>query len=120
MQQVTAAMWKTEPIAEQKQALAFTASYSPYQFEKIKQGFLPQEMEDKWFIYFQDDQLYFHRSWTGSCIYILKFIYTETQAQAVHSWWCGDRDSADTGIPGMSHEELISMLIESFLLNRND
>ena len=30
-------------------------------------------MEDKWFIYWNDNTLYFHRSWTGMCLYIVHF-----------------------------------------------
>lgn len=39
----------------------------------IQRGFLPEKMEDKWFIYWQDDTLFFHRSWTGYCIYVAHF-----------------------------------------------
>jgi len=33
-------------------------------------GLVPEEIEDKWFIYWEDDTLFFHRSWTGNCIYV--------------------------------------------------
>jgi hypothetical protein len=29
-------------------------------------------MEDKWFIFMERDWLYFHRSWTGTCIYQIR------------------------------------------------
>ena len=29
--------------------------------------------EDKWFIYWENDTLFFHRSWTGVCVYIVRF-----------------------------------------------
>ena len=35
------------------------------QYEKLTQGFNPETMEDKWFIYVEDDVIHFHRSWTG-------------------------------------------------------
>lgn len=35
-------------------------------------GLIPNEMEDKWFIYYESPWLYFHRSWTGYCIYKVK------------------------------------------------
>ena len=31
-------------------------------------------MEDKWFIYWKNDGLFFHRSWTGYCIYVVRFV----------------------------------------------
>lgn len=30
-------------------------------------------MEDKWFIYWQNDRLFFHRSWSGFCVYVVRF-----------------------------------------------
>ena len=35
----------------------------------IRRGVIPEMMEDKWFIFLEEDVLYFHRSWTGFCIY---------------------------------------------------
>ena len=42
--------------------------------QQIRAGLIPEEMEDKWFIYWQDDTLFFHRSWTGFCIYVVHFV----------------------------------------------
>jgi hypothetical protein len=30
-------------------------------------------MDYKWFIFYEQDRLYIHRSWTGYCIYIVRF-----------------------------------------------
>jgi hypothetical protein len=43
------------------------------EFKKISLGLIPQEMEDKWFIYLDGNTLYLHRSWTGLCIYQVEF-----------------------------------------------
>ncbi|MDE6519514.1 MAG: hypothetical protein K2K91_03510 [Ruminococcus sp.] len=40
----------------------------------IREGLCPKQMEDKWFIYFEDDTLYMHRSWTGYCRYTAVFL----------------------------------------------
>lgn len=40
----------------------------------LKEGHRPEEMEDKWFMYWEDNKLYFHRSWTGICIYIVSLM----------------------------------------------
>lgn len=40
----------------------------------IREGFCPKQMEDKWFIYFEDNTLYIHRSWTGYCRYTAVFL----------------------------------------------
>lgn len=44
-------------------------TFSEDEYQHLQIGLIPQEMEDKWFIYFEDGWLFFHRSWTGYCIY---------------------------------------------------
>jgi hypothetical protein len=56
------------------QKIAIDLSFTQNQFEKIKQGFLPEAMEDKWVIYYSRGTLYFHRSWTGYRIYTAKML----------------------------------------------
>lgn len=41
--------------------------------ERLKMGIKPETMEDKWFLFYENDVLYAHRSWTGYCIYELHF-----------------------------------------------
>jgi len=42
-------------------------------------------MEDKWFWYFENDTLYAHRSWTGYCIYSIRFNHsTDTHRVTVN------------------------------------
>ena len=48
--------------------------FSEGQYEILKKGLIPEEMEDKWFIYFENNWLYFHRSWTGYGIFKAEII----------------------------------------------
>lgn len=57
------------PMPPQQIALSLDRLFSQAEIDSIKLGFAPREMQDKWFIYFENDVLYFHRSWTGYCIY---------------------------------------------------
>jgi hypothetical protein len=43
--------------------------YNQGHVDIIKKGFIPKTMEDKWYIYSNDNWLFFHRSWTGQGIY---------------------------------------------------
>jgi hypothetical protein len=43
-------------------------------------------MEDKWFIYFEDDWLFLHRSWTGHLIFWLEFKKNGESVSVVDSW----------------------------------
>jgi hypothetical protein len=44
---------------------AFTAQ----ECEQLRQGLMPEAMEDKWAVRFEEPYLYFHRSWTGELAY---------------------------------------------------
>ncbi len=57
------------PMPMQHIILSLDRLFSQAEIDLIKLGFAPREMQDKWFIYFENDVLYFHRSWTGYCIY---------------------------------------------------
>lgn len=65
--------WKTSSMPEQNETFSFKRYFSNEQMESLKNGNIPQQMEDKWFWYFEDNTLYAHRSWTGFCIYIIEF-----------------------------------------------
>src|SRR5665647_433355 len=48
--------------------------FSAIEMRKMRRGLLPEQMEDKWFIFWERDALYFHRSWTGHRIYVVRFV----------------------------------------------
>ena len=64
--------WKTLPLPEQREPLAFAAEFTDAETELLVFGLIPREMEDKWFICLHQGWLLFHRSWTGACIYGLR------------------------------------------------
>ena len=41
--------------------------------QSIARGYVPMDMNDKWFAFMEDDCLYLHRSWTGFGIYEVTF-----------------------------------------------
>jgi hypothetical protein len=65
--------WNNSPITNPKK-IDILLSFSEDQYERIKHGLIPQVMEDKWFIFFENKWLYFHRSWTGCGIYKTEII----------------------------------------------
>jgi len=65
--------WKAEPLPARVAALPFRRSFSVAEFTRLQQGLVPEEMEDRWFVVWHADALWLHRSWTGTCIYRLRF-----------------------------------------------
>lgn len=64
--------WKIIDMSEITEKFVMDYKLSSRDIEILRQGYLPKEMEDKWFVYCEADTLYFHRSWTGFCIYIVE------------------------------------------------
>ena len=70
---VTRKDWKALDMPEETETFTLTRHFSEQQMRVLERGHVPEEMEDKWFWYVEDNKLYAHRSWTGYCIYILEF-----------------------------------------------
>lgn len=68
--------WKTVDLPEQTAQFVLERILSDEELEAIQEGHRPQEMEDKWFMYQEDDKLFIHRSWTGYCIYVVELSQT--------------------------------------------
>lgn len=65
--------WQTIDMPEQTKSFIVEIEFSPEEMKLIKKGYKPQHMEQKWFMYYEDDKLFCHRSWSGYCIYIMDF-----------------------------------------------
>ena len=69
--------WKTTPAEGPVKSLDLKGMYlTPEQYERVIQGHIPEAMEDKWFIYFENGTLYCHRSWTGDLVYLVELVPT--------------------------------------------
>ena len=86
--------------------------------ESIRRGVVPQQMEDKWFIYWQHDTLFFHRSWTGNCIYVVRFVAEGDTARMVEAKVNRDTEQY-TETDDEADVQLISYLVDVLLLRRD-
>jgi hypothetical protein len=67
----TSESWKNTPFGD-IEPIPYEAQFTASEFDKLRLGLIPREMEDKWFIYFDEPFLKFHRSWTGQAVYRVK------------------------------------------------
>lgn len=70
---VTKADWDISPMPEKNAQFTIKRKFSDADINRLKKGHLPEEMEDRWFFYYEDGKAYFHRSWSGNCIFIVAF-----------------------------------------------
>ena len=97
--------------------LVLNRLFSAQEMKRIQRGLIPEQMEDKWFIYWQDNTLYFHRSWTGMCIYIVRFIPEGNEYRMIEA--DVNRDEGQYRGYGDEREPaVISDLIDWLLLRR--
>jgi hypothetical protein len=117
MSPATQDSWKTLPLPAKKEALGFDAVYTDLDAEMIMGGLIPQEMEDKWFIYFREGWLYFHRSWTGACVYGVRLDGSPAGVRVVESWV--NRDPQQYESDDVEYDrKMVGFLVDAFLLRK--
>lgn len=79
-------------LPELREKLNTRLTLSDQEFEQVSHGFLPKSMDDKWFIYMEDKILYIHRSWTGFCIFTVKFEKIGMRYETQEVWVTRDRN----------------------------
>jgi len=70
--------WKTEEFSKPHSIQVHYPIFEKM-FCRIRFGLLPEVMEDKWFSYYENGSLCFHRSWTGFKIYEAKIEKDESE-----------------------------------------
>lgn len=74
--------WLSRPLPAARVVIPLDVRYGPQEMATIRRGYVPSEMEEKWFIYYEDGILYCHRSWTGFCIFRVHFRPVDSGWQA--------------------------------------
>ena len=66
--------WEAMPLPEQHESIVLNRTLSSEETQYLLLGYRPISMDDKWFIYTKHEWIYFHRSWTGFCIFKIKLV----------------------------------------------
>jgi hypothetical protein len=109
--------WRVLPLPEKHTIIFLDRVFTAQEMDHVVQGFLPEEMEDKWFICWEGDQLFFYRSWTGFCIYVVRFVQLGDAHRMIEAKVNRDpgqyRETSDT-----RDIKMISSLIDVLLLKQ--
>ena len=117
MTMATRTSWKNEPIDNPKR-IALSLHFTEEQFAKLREGLIPEQMEDKWFIFYEDGWLYFHRSWTGYGIYKAHLI-KDTDGYAIQEYWVESNPDKYQSQGEVPDWETLLFLIAQGLLGMN-
>lgn len=115
----TRGAWKCLPAPDQREPLELVRLFTDAEAEQIKDGLIPEGMEDKWFVYFEDGWLRFHRSWTGAFIYALRLDSSPAGVRVVEAW-ANRNPEQHKGTDASFDRRLLHFLIDAFLLKRPD
>ena len=83
----TRASFQTSEPPEQLEDLALFEMYSSDEMALIRQGFVPRDMDDRWFMFFEDGWLHVFRSWTGYQVFALQFSEAEDGSATLDGGW---------------------------------
>ena len=95
---------------------AYHAVFSQQDYETLRRGLIPEEMEDKWFVFWEADTLFFHRSWTGLCVYRVEFAAAGEQFQVSGAAVSNDSQAYRRGSDAYE-AALVDFLIRGLLLH---
>lgn len=104
-----------QPLPVQRSTLSLQREFTEPEYERLRNGLVPDKMEDKWFIFLEDDILYLHRSWTGYCIYQVS-LTREDSTYAIRSALVNRDPNQYTWVGDRYDEKLLIFLIDHLLL----
>lgn len=111
--------FQSKPLPALIKEIRINKSYDKNSYRKIQFGFIPAEMEDKWFIYFENDNLYIHRSWSGFCIYNVIFIKKNNMYFIERVICNDDPNQYNSKKSNQEEQEIVLYLIDRILLNKS-
>ena len=117
-QRATMESWQTIPIPAKREPLGFSACFDAAESETLKRGFVPSDMDDRWFICFDAGWLRFYRSWTGICIFGLRLEPGPSGTCIMDSWVNREPDQY-RGVDLKNDRELVQRLIHELLLHKS-
>jgi len=111
--------WKNKPIPKEREILDIQKKISFEELEEIKKGLIPTQMEDKWFVFTEKNITYFHRSWTGACIYEAEIIKIDTSNYQFNSLIVNRNTNEYTEKDSQYDIQMFDFLVDRLLLDKS-
>lgn len=108
--------WTTLPLPEKSRFIQLDRVFNREQVSMLRLGVVPEEMEDKWFIYWLGNSLYFHRSWTGFCIYVVELALADDGSARIVSVLVNRDREQYSSVGDEQDAEVLETIIDVLLL----
>lgn len=107
----TAARWEHDDFGEGHE-VPYGDTFSAAELEVLAKGIVPDEMEDHWFIYMEEETLHLVRAWTGYTMYRVHLVPAENGEHRVHR----AEVRAESGGEATAHGALLKFIVRRVLL----
>jgi hypothetical protein len=116
----TFASWQHKPLPGTRAPILYERRFTAEEHARVILGLVPVQLEDKWFIYFEDGLLRLHRSATGACIYGVHLSAGGDggDGSVVTEAWVSRATGEYTRTDDAYDARLLSFLVERLLLGR--
>jgi hypothetical protein len=114
----SAASWKLRKPFAEGVPLPYQAVFNAEEYARVQEGFIPEVMEDKWFIFYEEPHLFFYRSWTGEPVYRIKLTTVSNGAEISEALWSKHLSSAPGADPAYQ-ARLLEFLLSNLLLGQS-
>ncbi len=116
-ERATRMSWRTLPFPAARAAIPIAREYTAAEHAQIARGFIPRDMDDRWFIYLAGDELFLHRSWTGACIFLVRIAPVGDGYRIAEAW--ANRDPEQYRVTDVDEDAThIARLIDLLLLKQ--
>ena len=106
-----------EPI-DKPHLIKLSLVFTKEEYQKLIRGHIPYQMEDKWYIFYEDDWLYFHRSWTGYGMYKAQ-VLPDQNGYYIDEFWAERRKEMNKYGDDYNDSWEFLMLVSYYLLGIN-
>lgn len=111
----TRGSWQIKPMPEARATVPYARTFGKDEHVRMRRGLVPEQMEDKWFIFFEAPWLFLHRSWTGLCIYAVK-LRAEGDGAVVEEAWANRAPDEYRETDAAHDAKMLAFLVDRLLL----
>lgn len=119
--------WKCTPAPAPslRVDLGYQATYTEAQYAVLAHGFVPQDMDERWFVVLDDGWLNLYRSWTGIHIYGLHLAHNPDGGWTVDESWVS-RKPEEYNPPfregdGLEHDrETVTSILKNYCFKQHE
>lgn len=105
---------QTQPMPDKKALLLYQRKFTMQEYHKLGFGLAPANKDEKWFVFMENEQLFFHRNITGECVYALHLQNESNRCYSIKEAWHNLHFQLEPGYA----VALLDYLIDRLLLSK--